>query len=64
MQVSPDKEWSLIFAMFDENKSWYVNENMQKSGQNTTDLESYNSNVIYSKFTLKFFTSSKTLYSG
>ncbi|KAE8285867.1 Coagulation factor VIII Procoagulant component Precursor [Larimichthys crocea] len=46
--VSPDKEWSLIFAMFDENKSWYVNENMQKSGQNTTDLESYNSNVIYS----------------
>ncbi|TKS72296.1 Coagulation factor VIII [Collichthys lucidus] len=46
--VSPDKEWSLIFAMFDENKSWYFNENMQKSGQNTTDLGSYNSNVIYS----------------
>ncbi|XP_039975064.1 coagulation factor VIII [Xiphias gladius] len=49
--VGPDKEWNLIFAVFDENRSWYFNENMQKSSQrssNTTDPEFYNSNVIYS----------------
>lgn len=49
--LGPDKEWSLIFAVFDENRSWYFNENMQKSSQNspnTTDPEFYNSNVIYS----------------
>ncbi|XP_071314337.1 coagulation factor VIII [Trachinotus anak] len=49
--VGPDKEWSLIFAVFDENRSLYFNENMQKSSQtsiNTTDPEFYNSNVIYS----------------
>ncbi|XP_068451535.1 coagulation factor VIII [Clinocottus analis] len=49
--LSPDKEWSLIFAVFDENRSWYFNENMQKSSQNLpniTDPEFYNSNVIYS----------------
>ncbi|KAM3613214.1 uncharacterized protein V6R79_022640 [Siganus canaliculatus] len=43
-----DKTWSVIFAVFDENKSWYINENMQKSSSNTTDPELYNSNVIYS----------------
>uniref|UniRef100_A0A7N8X3W3 Coagulation factor VIII, procoagulant component n=1 Tax=Mastacembelus armatus TaxID=205130 RepID=A0A7N8X3W3_9TELE len=49
--LGPDKEWSLVFAVFDENKSWYFNENMQKSRQkpfNTTDSEFYKSNVIYS----------------
>ncbi|XP_078117549.1 coagulation factor VIII [Sander vitreus] len=49
--LGPDKEWSLIFAVFDENRSWYINENMQKSSQNspnTTDPEFYKSNVIYS----------------
>uniref|UniRef100_A0A7N6BUB6 F5/8 type C domain-containing protein n=1 Tax=Anabas testudineus TaxID=64144 RepID=A0A7N6BUB6_ANATE len=41
----------LVFAVFDENKSWYFNDNMQKSSQhnlNTTDPAFYNSNVIYS----------------
>lgn len=54
MQLGPDKEWSVIFAVFDENRSWYINENMQKSSRkssNITDVEFYNSNVIYSKFT-------------
>ncbi|TNN81898.1 Coagulation factor VIII [Liparis tanakae] len=49
--LGPDKEWSLIFAVFDENRSWYFNENMQKSNQNLTDIsdpEFYKSNVIYS----------------
>uniref|UniRef100_I3JCH8 Coagulation factor VIII n=1 Tax=Oreochromis niloticus TaxID=8128 RepID=I3JCH8_ORENI len=43
--------FSLIFAIFDENRSWYFNENMRKSTQksiNTTDPDFYNSNVIYS----------------
>ncbi|XP_058506408.1 coagulation factor VIII [Solea solea] len=49
--VGPDKEWSLTFAVFDENRSWYFNENMQKYNQNSSNLndpEFYNSNVIYS----------------
>uniref|UniRef100_A0A4W6C3F6 Coagulation factor VIII, procoagulant component n=1 Tax=Lates calcarifer TaxID=8187 RepID=A0A4W6C3F6_LATCA len=49
--VGPDKDWRLIFAVFDENRSWYFNENLQKSSMsspNTTDPEFYNSNVIYS----------------
>ncbi|KAK2849050.1 hypothetical protein Q5P01_008884 [Channa striata] len=49
--LGPDKEWSLVFAVFDENKSWYFNENMQKAthtAYNTTDPKFYNSNVIYS----------------
>ncbi|XP_029135416.2 coagulation factor VIII isoform X1 [Labrus bergylta] len=47
----PDKEWSVTFAVFDENRSWYLNDNMQNSSKNsynTMDPEFYNSNVIYS----------------
>ncbi|XP_028272452.1 coagulation factor VIII [Parambassis ranga] len=49
--LGPDKNVSLIFAVFDENRSWYFNENMQKSSLksfNTTDPDFYKSNVIYS----------------
>ncbi|XP_060935114.1 coagulation factor VIII [Limanda limanda] len=48
--LGPDKEWSLIFAVFDENRSWYFDENMEKSKQNlnNTDPQVYDSNVIYS----------------
>ncbi|CAJ1058485.1 coagulation factor VIII isoform X1 [Xyrichtys novacula] len=49
--LGPDKELSVIFAVFDENRSWYFNESMQNSSQvspNTADPEFYNSNVIYS----------------
>ncbi|XP_029298113.1 LOW QUALITY PROTEIN: coagulation factor VIII [Cottoperca gobio] len=48
--LGSDKDWSLMFAVFDENRSWYINENMQKSSlnsYNSTDPEFYNSNVIY-----------------
>lgn len=54
MQFGPDKEWSVIFAVFDENRSWYIKDNMQKSELNSANLnnpEFYNSNVIYSKNT-------------
>ncbi|KAL6117574.1 f8 [Pungitius sinensis] len=65
--LGPDKEWSLIFAVFDENRSWYFNENMQKSSQsnsNISDPEFYSSNVIYSinggMFSGRQFVSSKS----
>lgn len=54
MQYGTDKEWSLIFAVFDENRSWYIKDNMQTSKLNSTNPnnpELYNSNVIYSKNT-------------
>uniref|UniRef100_A0A672Z3Z8 Coagulation factor VIII-like n=1 Tax=Sphaeramia orbicularis TaxID=375764 RepID=A0A672Z3Z8_9TELE len=47
-----DKDWNLIFAVFDENRSWYIDENLKNSNQisksNNTDPEFYDSNVIYS----------------
>ncbi|KAM4621997.1 coagulation factor VIII [Polymixia lowei] len=51
--VGPDKERSLMFSVFDENRSWYISENIQKYSQdpskiNPTDPEFYTSNVIYS----------------
>ncbi|KAF3693960.1 Coagulation factor VIII Antihemophilic factor [Channa argus] len=49
--LGPDEKWNLIFAVFDENRSWYFNENMHKSTHKTyniTDPEFYDSNVIYS----------------
>ncbi|KAI1898621.1 hypothetical protein AGOR_G00074270 [Albula goreensis] len=47
-----DKERHLIFTVFDENKSWYINENIQKyiedpSLVDPNDPEFYNSNVMY-----------------
>lgn len=54
MQLGSDKDWSLVFAVFDENKSWYMKENIHNqalTGCNVTDTDVYNSNVIYSKFT-------------
>lgn len=55
MQVGPDKDWSLVFAVFDENKSWYMKENIHNTTQtpaccNDTDPDVYNSHVIYSEF--------------
>ncbi|XP_032410683.1 coagulation factor VIII isoform X1 [Xiphophorus hellerii] len=49
--LGPDQKQSLIFAVFDENRSWYFKENMKRSTQssyNTTDPDFYESNVIYS----------------
>ncbi|KAJ8405238.1 hypothetical protein AAFF_G00322290 [Aldrovandia affinis] len=47
-----DKEKHLMFTVFDENKSWYINENIQKyiddpSTVDPTDPGFYNSNVMY-----------------
>uniref|UniRef100_A0AAQ5X6G0 F5/8 type C domain-containing protein n=1 Tax=Amphiprion ocellaris TaxID=80972 RepID=A0AAQ5X6G0_AMPOC len=56
--LGADKKFSLVFAVFDENRSWYFDENMQQSNQksfNITDPEFYNSNVIYSTLHLYFY---------
>uniref|UniRef100_A0A4W5RVL4 F5/8 type C domain-containing protein n=1 Tax=Hucho hucho TaxID=62062 RepID=A0A4W5RVL4_9TELE len=50
--VGPDKVKQLMFAVFDENKSWNINDNIQKYSKdpsmvNPTDPDFYNSNVIY-----------------
>lgn len=54
LQVGPDKDWSLVFAVFDENKSWYMKENIHNTtqtpaGYNDTNPDVYNSHVIYSE---------------
>uniref|UniRef100_UPI003AB01E3A coagulation factor VIII n=1 Tax=Centroberyx gerrardi TaxID=166262 RepID=UPI003AB01E3A len=51
--LGSDKERSLMFAVFDENRSWYIGENIQKYSQdpskvNPNDPDFYSSNVIYS----------------
>lgn len=54
MQLGSDKDWSLVFAVFDENKSWYMKENIHNqtlTGCNDSDADVYDSNVIYSKLT-------------
>ncbi|XP_052370220.1 coagulation factor VIII isoform X2 [Oncorhynchus keta] len=50
--VGPDKVKQVMFAVFDENKSWNINDNIQKYSRepsmvNPTDPDFYNSNVIY-----------------
>ncbi|XP_011478321.4 coagulation factor VIII [Oryzias latipes] len=49
--LGPDEKLNLIFAVFDENKSWYFKDNMKRSSQrsyNATEPGFYESNVIYS----------------
>uniref|UniRef100_A0A6Q2ZD56 F5/8 type C domain-containing protein n=1 Tax=Esox lucius TaxID=8010 RepID=A0A6Q2ZD56_ESOLU len=52
--VGSDKVKQLMFAVFDENKSWYINDNIQKYSKdpsmiNPNNPDFYNSNVIHSK---------------
>ncbi|XP_056130919.1 coagulation factor VIII isoform X3 [Lampris incognitus] len=51
--VGPDKERSLMFAVFDENISWYIGENIQLYSQDPSQIDHtnpdfYDTNVIYS----------------
>ncbi|XP_066570914.1 coagulation factor VIII isoform X2 [Amia ocellicauda] len=50
--VTSDRERHLMFSIFDENKSWYINENIQKyikapSSIDPTDADFYKSNLMY-----------------
>ncbi|CAL8264274.1 unnamed protein product [Lota lota] len=51
--VGPDKEMSMMFAVFDENRSWYIKQNIRKyssdpSKVDPSDPDFYSSNIIYS----------------
>ncbi len=52
-QVTSDKEKKLLFTVFDENRSWYFEENIKKNSEDPTkidrnDPDFYNSNVMHS----------------
>uniref|UniRef100_A0A8C2AHZ6 Coagulation factor VIII, procoagulant component n=1 Tax=Cyprinus carpio TaxID=7962 RepID=A0A8C2AHZ6_CYPCA len=51
--VTSDKEKKLLFTVFNENRSWYFEENMKKNSEDPTkidrnDPDFYNSNVMHS----------------
>uniref|UniRef100_A0A673K2E5 Coagulation factor VIII-like n=1 Tax=Sinocyclocheilus rhinocerous TaxID=307959 RepID=A0A673K2E5_9TELE len=50
--VTSDKEKNLLFTVFDENRSWYFEENINKNSEDPTkidrnDPDFYNSNVMH-----------------
>ncbi|KAI2657139.1 Coagulation factor VIII [Labeo rohita] len=50
--VTSDKEKKLLFTVFDENKSWYFEDNIKRSSEDPTkidrnDPDFYNSNVMH-----------------
>uniref|UniRef100_A0A672RUL8 Coagulation factor VIII-like n=1 Tax=Sinocyclocheilus grahami TaxID=75366 RepID=A0A672RUL8_SINGR len=50
--VTSDKEKKLLFTVFDENRSWYFEENINKNSEDPTKIERnnpdfYNSNVMH-----------------
>uniref|UniRef100_A0A8C6TZK8 Coagulation factor V n=1 Tax=Neogobius melanostomus TaxID=47308 RepID=A0A8C6TZK8_9GOBI len=51
VQLKADKEQHAVFSVFDENKSWYLQENVNKncdrSQVNMTDPDFYKSNVMH-----------------
>ncbi|XP_067896780.1 coagulation factor V isoform X2 [Heterodontus francisci] len=51
LQIRVDQEQPIIFAAFDENQSWYIDENIQScldpSSVDPTDPEFYESNIMY-----------------
>uniref|UniRef100_A0A8C1ZDR6 Coagulation factor VIII, procoagulant component n=1 Tax=Cyprinus carpio TaxID=7962 RepID=A0A8C1ZDR6_CYPCA len=54
--VTSDKEKKLLFTVFDENRSWYFEENVKKNSEDPTkidrkDPDFYNSNVMHSGVT-------------
>lgn len=53
LQLKADKEQHAMFAVFDENKSWYLDDNIrqycERSKVDKTDPDFYISNVMHSK---------------
>uniref|UniRef100_A0AAQ4QXA3 Coagulation factor VIII, procoagulant component n=1 Tax=Gasterosteus aculeatus aculeatus TaxID=481459 RepID=A0AAQ4QXA3_GASAC len=58
--LGPDKEWSLIFAVFDENRSWYFNENIFITTTKPCHGVTFQFKEILSVHGLVFFVSSKS----
>uniref|UniRef100_A0A671Y3N9 ferroxidase n=1 Tax=Sparus aurata TaxID=8175 RepID=A0A671Y3N9_SPAAU len=56
VQLKADKEQHAMFTVFDENKSWYLDDNIRqycdRSRVNKADPDFYKSNVMHSKFTI------------
>lgn len=54
LQLRADKEQHAVFAVFDENKSWYLQDNINQFADptkvNHADPNFYKSNVMHSKF--------------
>ncbi|KAJ3587510.1 hypothetical protein NHX12_011107 [Muraenolepis orangiensis] len=51
--VGPDKEMRLMFAVFDENRSWYIDQNIHQYSPDPSRVDRanpdfYSSNVVYS----------------
>ena len=55
--MKADKEQHAMFAVFDENKSWYLDDNIRtysdRSRVNKADSDFYKSNVMHSEFCCK-----------
>lgn len=54
LQVTSDKEKKLLFTVFDENRSWYFEENIKRNSEDPAkidrnDLDFYNSNIMHSE---------------
>lgn len=53
LKVRADKEQHAVFSLFDENKSWYLDDNIRqycdRSKVNKADSEFYKSNIMHSK---------------
>lgn len=54
LQLKADKEQHAMFAVFDENKSWYLDDNIRqycdRSKVNKADPDFYKSNLMHSEF--------------
>lgn len=54
LQLRADKEQHAVFSVFDENKSWYLDDNIRsycdRSKVNKADPNFYKSNVMHSEF--------------
>lgn len=54
--MGTDDEMRMMFAVFDENRSWYIDQNIREyssdpSKVDPSDPDFYSSNIIYSKST-------------
>lgn len=53
LQLRADKEQHAVFSVFDENKSWYLDENIRRcydqSKVSKADPDFYKSNVMHSE---------------
>lgn len=57
-QVTSDKEKKLLFTVFDENQSWFFEENIKRNSEDPAkiklnDPQFYDSNVMHSECRLE-----------